>query len=108
MLLRPEASQGSKAAPIIVSLVAHMSVLAAVAFGPSATRKPESAYRGGIAPHEKKLVWYRFDKNLPEVSPPKRVAAVRSPRAEEKHPEQTIVSRSTRHGAARQTILAPG
>ena len=31
MLLRPEASQGSKTAPIIVSLIAHMSVLAAVA-----------------------------------------------------------------------------
>jgi TonB family protein len=108
MLLRPEASQGSKAAPIIVSLIAHMSVLAAVAFGPPVTRKPESAYRREIAPHEKKLVWYRFDKKLPEVSPPEREAAAKPPRADVKHPEQTIVSRSTRPDAARQTIIAPG
>ncbi len=108
MLLRPEAtSKGSKAAPVIVSLIAHLGVLALVAFGPPPSKKPESAYQRLIAPHEKKLVWYRFDKKLPEVSPPKKEAAARRPRAEVKHP-QTIVSKSTRREVAKQTILTPG
>src|SRR5258707_13301860 len=109
MLLRPEASsKGTKAAPVIISLIAHLGVLALVAFGPPPSRKTPSAYQQLIAPHEKKLVWYRFDKKLPEVSPPKREAAARRPRAEMKHPNQTIVSRSTRPDATRQTIIAPG
>src|SRR5437879_1126846 len=37
-----------------------------------------------------------------------RSETTRPQRAEKKHPEQTIVSRSTRPDAARQTILAPG
>src|SRR5216684_2875705 len=97
MLLRPEASsKGSKAGPVIISLIAHLCVLALVAFGPPPSRKPPSAYQQLIAPHEKKHVWYRFDKKLPEVSPPKKEAAARPPRAQVKRPGQTIVSKSNR------------
>jgi TonB family protein len=85
-----------------------MSVLAEVAFGPAAARRPESLYQREIAPHEKKLVWYRFDKKLPEVSPPKQEPDSQPPGAEVKHPDQTIVARSNRSDAARQLILAPG
>src|SRR5712691_9808463 len=109
MLLRPEASpQRAKGGPAILSLIAHLCVLALVAFGPPPSRKPQSAYRQLIAPHEKKLVWYRFDKKLPEVSPPKRDAAARQPRAEVKRAGQTIVSKSPRREVAKQTIITPG
>jgi TonB family protein len=109
MLLRPEAaSRGPRLTPIAVSLIAHMSVLALVAYGPRPEPKHESLYRREIAPREKKLVWYRFSKKLPEVSPPKQKAAARPPRAEVKHPDQTIVSRSPNSEPAKQTILTPG
>jgi len=79
-----------------------------VAFGPPPAPRQESLYRREIAPHEKKLVWYRFSKKLPEVSPPKQKAAARPVRAEVKHPDQTIVSRSPKSHPATQTILTPG
>src|ERR1041384_3422576 len=107
MLLHPEASKGPRPAPVIASLIAHMSVLGAIALAPPVPRKP-SVYEREIAPHEKKLVWYRFDKKLPDVSPPKQEATSRPPRAEMKHPNQTIVSRSPRSRPAKQTILTPG
>jgi len=108
MLLHPEASRGPRLPPIVGSLIAHMSLLALVAFGPPPAPKQESLYRREIAPHEKKLVWYRFDKKLPEVSPPKQKAAALRPRAEVKHPDQTIVSSSPKSDPAKQTILTPG
>jgi TonB family protein len=108
MLLRPEASQGPRPAPVIASLIAHMSVLATIALAPSAPRKAPSLYEREIAPHEKKLVWYRFDKKLPDVSPPKQEATSRPLRAEVKHPNQTIVSRSPLSRPAKQTILTLG
>ncbi len=81
--------------------MAHMSILALVAFGPRPDPKQESLYRREIAPREKKLVWYRFTKKLPDVSPPRRKAAARPPR-------ETIVSNSPNSKPATQTILAPG
>src|SRR6266700_1294026 len=108
MLLPQDASRGPRPAPIVLSLIAHMGVLATVAFNPPAAPKQESLYRREIAPREKKLVWYRFSKKLPDVSPPRQKAAARPPRAEVKHPDQTIVSRSPNSDPAKQTILAPG
>jgi TonB family protein len=108
MLLRPEASRSPRAAPVIVSLIAHMSVLATIAFSPPSSRKPESLYQREIAPREKKLVWYRFDKKLPDVSPQRQAASRKPPRAEVKHPNQTIVSKAPRSDPAKQTILTPG
>ena len=85
-----------------------MALLALVAFSPPPAPKPKSAYLREIAPHEKKLVWYKFNEKLPEVSPPKQAAQPRPPRAIAKHPTQTIVAKSSRPKPAKQIILAPG
>jgi TonB family protein len=107
MLLRPVASHtGPRPAPVGVSLTVHMGLLAAVAFGPAGVRKQESTYRREIAPQEKKLVWYRFNDKLPDVSPTKPADA-EPPRAEAKNPSRTIVSRSPRNDPAKQMTLAP-
>src|SRR5205085_12103519 len=45
---------------------------------------------------------------LPDVSPPKQAASSRPPRAEVRHPNQTIVSRSSHPNPAKQMIFAPG
>jgi len=108
MLLRPEASQhGTKVGPILFSLAVHMSLLALVAFSPPKAQRPKSAYQREIAPHEKKLVWYRFKDKLPEVSPSKEAKKAEPVRAEVKNPKQTIVSRSPRKEIAKQMTLAP-
>jgi len=49
------------------TFVPHRSVASVHQNGPPPARKQESLYRREIAPHEKKLVWYRFIKKLPEV-----------------------------------------
>ena len=73
MLLRPaESHQGPRPGPVIISLAVHLCVLASVALAPAGARKRQSAYQREIAPHEKKLVWYRFKDKLPDVAPPKR------------------------------------
>jgi TonB family protein len=85
-----------------------MALLATVALSPAPKPKAQSAYQREIAPHEKKLVWYRFNEKLPEVSPTQSKADPRPPRALVKHPKQTIVSRAPEADPARQTILTPG
>jgi TonB family protein len=112
MLLRPAASRGPRPAPLLVSLIVHLSVIAWV-FNPSpGHKKPESLYQREIAPHEKKLVWYRFNKQLPEVSPMKPAAKEASRpkpvRATVKYPKQSIAAKSPRPDAATQMTLAPG
>src|SRR5262249_2844424 len=68
MLLNPPATRrGPRAAPVAFSLTVHLTVLAAVAFGPRPAKR-ESAYQREIAPNEKKLVWYHFRDKLPDVS----------------------------------------
>ena len=113
MLLRPTESRGPRPAPLIVSLIVHVSA-AVWLFMPSSgpASKPQSLYQREIAPHEKKLVWYRFNKQLPEVSPMKPAAAKatrpKAVRATVKHPKQTIAAKSPRPDPAKQMILAPG
>jgi TonB family protein len=107
-MLRPAAYPGPRPAPVFASVIVHMALLAVVAFSPPPARKPPSAYMREIAPHEKKLVWYKFNEKLPEVSPPKQAALPRPPRAIVKHPSQTIVAKSSRPKPASQMILAPG
>src|SRR5271170_4692285 len=113
MLLRPAAAPpGPRPAPLLVSLIVHLCVIAWM-FSPSPGRgkRPESLYQREIAPHEKKLVWYRFNKQLPEVSPMKP-ASVKTPRpkpvrATVKHPKQTIAAKSPMRNPAKQMTLAP-
>jgi TonB family protein len=114
MLLRQEASRGPKPAPLLISLLIHASAIAWVVFVPSSgpSQKPQSLYQREIAPHEKKLVWYRFNKQLPEVSPMKPPARKeprpKAVRATVKHPKQSIAAKSPRHDDAKQMTLAPG
>jgi TonB family protein len=107
-MLRPAAHPGPRPAPVVVSLIVHLSLLGLLAFSPRPSPKPLSAYQREIAPQEKKLVWYRFNDKLPDVSPPKPAARPRPPRALQKHPSQTIVAKSSRPDPAKQLILAPG
>ena len=107
-MLRPAAYPGPRPAPVFVSVMFHMALLALVAFTKPPVREAKSAYSQEIAPHEKKLVWYRFNEKLPEVSPPKLAADSHPPRAIVKHPTQTIVAKSSRPKPAAQMILAPG
>ena len=114
MLLRPESSRGPKPAPLLLSLTVHASVIAWLFFVPSAgpRKKPQSLYEREIAPHEKKLVWYRFNKQLPEVSPMKPPARKeprpKPVRATVKHPKQSIAAKSPSHDEVKQMTLAPG
>jgi TonB family protein len=108
MLLRPAESRGPEPAPVLASLMVHMTLLAVVAFNPPPVRKPESLYQREIAPHEKKLVWYRFNNKLPEVSPPNQPARPGPTRAEVKNPNQTIVAKSSLPDPAKQMTVAPG
>ena len=54
-----------------VSFAAHASALIWVAVLPAVgpREKPKSAYEELIKPHEKKLVWYRFNETLPDTKP---------------------------------------
>src|SRR5690242_3121610 len=107
MLLRPAAAhQGPRAAPIAFSLAVHFSILAAVALGPATPRRRQSIYAREIAPHEKKLVWYRFNEKLPDVAPAKRDEHAQKARADVKR-AQTIASRSARKQPAKQMTLGP-
>jgi TonB family protein len=85
-----------------------MSVLAWVALGPppAAPRRQQSLYEREIKPHEKKLVWYRFNETLPNVASPDPVKAP-APRGEVRSPRQTIVSRSASRTPSQQMTLAP-
>src|SRR5437879_2168307 len=106
MLLRPAAHQGPRAATIVFSLAIHFSILAAVALGPATPRRRQSVYAREIAPHEKKLVWYRFNDKLPDVAPAKREERRQKARADVKR-AQTIASQSNRKQPARQMTLGP-
>ena len=59
-------------APFAISLAIHLSALGWVALGPRSAppEKRQSLYEREIAPHEKKLVWYRFNEKLPNVGAP--------------------------------------
>src|SRR5215470_6303306 len=77
-------SSGPRPAPVFFSLVLHFILLSWVAFGPrvSSDAKPKSLYMQVIAPHEKKLVWYRLSSKLPDVSPPEPDTGAKQLRAE--------------------------
>ncbi len=118
MFLRPAASAGPRPAPVGASLLAHAwRSLYWVVFVPHSAppKKPLTAYQREIAPNEKKLVWYRFNTKLPEVTPAK-VAKIEAPRrkrpapvkATVQHPKQTIVAKSERPDAGKQLMIAPG
>ncbi len=68
---------------LAVSVAGHAVALAVLILAPSLELpKPEpSAYKQAIKDKEEKLVWYKFDKELPAVQPPKAQADQRAVRA---------------------------
>jgi TonB family protein len=88
------------------SFFIHGAVLGWVAFGP-APEKPKTLYEQLIAPNEHKLVWYRFSKKLPEVSPAEKKPAPGAGRAGVDLKEQTIVARSAQPTPAPQMVWQP-
>lgn len=76
-----------------ISLALHAAAFVAVMEGPAIRLPPraESEYKQSIAGKEEKLVWYKFRKELPAVTPPRKTADLRTARAET-IAKQTIVS----------------
>ncbi|MGH9719129.1 MAG: TonB family protein [Bryobacteraceae bacterium] len=91
------------------SLLLHATVFGMAVYGPD--RKPaeerKTVYQRVFAANEKKLVWYRFNAKLPEVSPLERRGVSRPPRAESRNPDQTIVSKPEAASAAKQMTWLP-
>jgi hypothetical protein len=63
------AGKQRRAASFFVSLCFHGSVLGWVVFGPAGSgERPKSLYELAIKPYEKKIVWYRLNQRLPEIT----------------------------------------
>ena len=81
--------------PPAVSLLLHGSAFFALMHAP-AIKLPEpskSAYRQAIEGKEVKLVWYKFDKKLPAVTPPDARPEPRPLRARLRAPQEMVASR---------------
>lgn len=90
MLFEPHAASPRRKSPLAVSLAIHGAALLWV-MQPEIPRRAPSEYKQKIAGNESKIVFYKFRKDLPEVSPPKSKDENRPPRAESKA-KQSIVS----------------
>ncbi len=104
----PLTRSGPRALPIVISVLVHAVVLGFVHFSPRAAvpRQPRSLYDAVIRPHEHELVWYSFNRKLPEVSP--RVSHNSPPHSTELEArEQTIISNAEQADRGRQMIWRP-
>ena len=99
---------GPRWAPLACSAAAHAGVFAAAIWipGRALAPQPPSVYQQVLAPRARKLVWYRFNNRLPQVSPLERHGPSRQTRAEVKHP-QAIVSRPPSAQRAKQLLWVP-
>lgn len=88
-----------------LSVLAHACVLSWMAGArPIHLPKPPTAYDLAIKGREQKLVWYHFEKKLPEVKPMRAKADHLPMRAEFKLPSQSIVSSPRNAPKLPQTI----
>jgi TonB family protein len=81
--------------PLAVSLLLHGTAFFALMNAPE-IKLPEqskSAYKLAIEGKETKLVWYKFDKDLPAVKPPDAKAERKPLRAEIKFRQEIVASR---------------
>ncbi|MEO7653769.1 MAG: hypothetical protein ABIZ80_25205, partial [Bryobacteraceae bacterium] len=107
MLLRETHNSGPRPAPVVFSLVVHFALLGWVALGPRAVpERSKSLYQRVFEPNEKKLVWYRFSKKLPDISSSEPEPESKRTRAETLHP-QTMVSRSKLPERGKQMVWVP-
>ena len=89
-----------------ISMAFHAAVLAWVAISPELglEESPRTLYQQVIKPNEKKLVWYRLQDKLPEVSPLERRDVSRPTATDTKLPQQTIVASQPKAPLANQMI----
>ncbi len=81
--------------PLAVSLLIHVTAFFALINAPE-IKLPEaskSEYKQAIEGKEDKLVWFKFNNALPDVTPPRAKAERRPLRAEVKAPQQIVASR---------------
>jgi len=81
--------------PVAMSVLIHIAAFLALMGAPEIKLPAESksAYKQAIEGHEDKLVWFRFNKDLPDVTPPKAKAERRPLRAQVKASQQIVASR---------------
>ena len=80
--------------PLVVSLVLHGTAFFALVNAPE-IKLPErspSAYKQAIEGRETKLVWYKFNQELPAVKPIEEKAERKPLRAEVKAPQEIVAS----------------
>src|SRR5580698_3791246 len=81
--------------PLAVSLVLHGTAFFALMNVPEIKLPEQSktAYQLAIEGRETKLVWYKFEKELPAVKPPDATGEHKPLRAEVKAPQEIVASR---------------
>jgi TonB family protein len=81
--------------PLAVSLLLHGTAFFALMNAPEIKfpEQSKSAYKLAIEGKETKLVWYKFDKDLPAVKPPDAKAERKPLRAELKARQEIVASR---------------
>ena len=92
--------------PLAVSLAIHGSALLWVVWAPSIPPRSPSEYRQKIAGKESKIVFYKFRRELPAVSPPK-VKNEKLPLRAETKAKQSIVSSPKDAPKAARMIWTP-
>ena len=89
------------------SLVLHSGVVAILLLNPMRDHTTENAlYRAIIQPHEHKIIFYKFQKKLPEVRAAKKIGNSPRPRGLELS-DQTMIAASPNAKSVRQLIWQP-
>jgi TonB family protein len=89
------ARDNKRPGPLAVSLALHAAAFFALMNAPE-IHLPEaskSAYKQAIEGKEDKLIWFKFNKELPDVTPPRPKADTRPLRATVKARQQIVASR---------------
>ena len=84
-----------RSGPLVTSFVIHVAAfIALLSTGPIELPEPaKSEYKQAFAGKEEKLVWFRFNKELPEVTPPKTKSDRQPLKAQMKAPQEIVASR---------------
>ena len=93
---------------LAISVALHAAAFAGLMLAPAIElpQREKSEYQQVIAGKEDKLVWYKFDKELPEIRPPD-VKADRRPVRAKSVAKQQIVALPKRAPERTQIVLAP-
>ena len=96
---------------VAVSIICHCAVVLLFLhadFTPPQFSKPsKSEYEQAIAGKEKQIVWYRFKKDLPDVSPKTPKSDKKQPLKAEFKAKQTIVASPKDAPKRRQIVVSP-